>query len=615
MATFVFDGTSNITAAKTDTVVITANPALFTNAADSNGNVVFNFGGRLLTITGTTFGPNADSFPNVSLANGIFSTSATGALNTATPNELVINASAGIGTAIDLSGGSVANGVKAFFGGIGTADANDGQDSVVIGGKGSFLVYGNAGADAVTQAVDFDSTSFITSFAGKGNDSITLNGTNVGAKMAIYGGEGNDTISITNGGTNANTTIFGGQGAADSTDGSDTITYTGGGTVNIFGNAGTDGIILNTLDSTSVVVVHGGRDADTITATVAGSAKAVVSVFGDENTTGTDTISVTGNAGTTVIYGGTAAADSADGADSITYSGQGTATIYAAGGDDTIVLAGRGTVTLDSTSTVTAFGGAGKDLFKLTALTTDQTVTLTGGDGADTYTFGTQAVGAVTESSAITFQDVADKGFVTVGGLTFTATAANTAVEVAEAFDQLAAGAQAVAPAKGTFTGALTGFTSTASDNGVTANVTFTSTAPGNVNDITVNASGTAPTVSTTQGVAGSAAVAAGTGSTTTITDFAVASDRIIVDNGQVTNPAVQIVNGATASTLQGALDLAAASNGGANGTVSVVAFQGNSYVVVNQDNNTVFNANADLAIKLTGVTDLAQLQAAVSVV
>jgi len=526
MATFVFDGTSNITAAKTDTVVITANPALFTSVSDNGGNSVFNFGGKLLTVTGTNFGANATSYPNITLAGGTFSTAAASP-TVSGPNDLII---APTGTTAVLTTDGTASSVKAIFGGLGVSDPIDGNDTITIGGKGSFLVYGNGGDDTISSVTTaFDSTSAVTVFGGKGTDTINFNNTavvNQNAKFAIYGGEGTDTISVQNTGTSANTFIAGGQGAADSSDGNDTIRFIGGGTVNIFANAGDDTVNIGgtngtaaaggtagSIDSTAAVTVHGGLGVDTITVNVGttafdnanpavaattGSVKASIVAYGDE---GADTISVLNNAGTTVIYGDTAAADSNGGNDTITFSGQGTATIYAAGGNDSITLSGAGNATADSTSTVTVFGGNGNDQVTIGAHT----------DGIGTYNL------------------------------------------------TLGAGADVV-KATTTTAGAVVG-----------QNV--------NITDFTVGTGG--DSISLVTGVAASQATAVG-------------------GNFQ---------------TLQQALDAAANAVGGGTtaGTVGVVTFSGNTYVVVNETTTAGFNAANDLAIKLTGVTDALSVAANVS--
>lgn len=106
---------------------------------------------------------------------------------------------------------------------------------------------------------------------------------------------------------------------------------------------------------------------------------------------------------------------------------------------------------------------------------------------------------AVTETAAVTFQDLAAGQLVQVAGLTYTATATATAANVAAAFASLASGATGTVTTFGTFTGTLTGY---ASGTASTATVTFTSgTASTNVTDIGVTTtSNTAPTVAVTQG-------------------------------------------------------------------------------------------------------------------
>ena len=108
---------------------------------------------------------------------------------------------------------------------------------------------------------------------------------------------------------------------------------------------------------------------------------------------------------------------------------------------------------------------------------------------------------AVTESSAITFSAMTSGQTITIAGLTYTATTANTAAQVAAAFTGLANGATTgpgVGASTGTYSGALNGFAATA----VTSpTVTFTSATGGvNVTDIAISGSGILPTVTTTNG-------------------------------------------------------------------------------------------------------------------
>jgi len=547
MANFFFDGTANVTAAKSDVVLITANPALFTSQAQVGGNVVFSYSnGTTLTVTGTTLGDSATTLPGVSLASGQFATGATANGTTAAGSQLFFGGGATQGLS---SGNFAATSVHTAVGGNGVSDPNDTADTFAVGGKGSFLIYGNAGSDTVTQTTTdatfaFDSTSFVTVFGGKngalGNDTITLANTdNANFKAAIYGGEGTDVISVVNTGANAVTTIFGGQGAADSTDGADSISFNGGGAVNIFGNAGADQIELGITTplnaTTQTVSVHGGLDGDLINIKAAGGAvKATIIAYGDE---GIDTIRVGGNGGTTVIYGDTAAADANGGNDTISYSGQGTATIYAAGGNDTVIVnttganlqadgtaqnASNGATALGANtnanpnSTTTVFLGNGDDDVRvLNQAVATGTTTITGGAGVDTFRFGNNVT-----------------------------TAANNA----------------------------------------DANL--------------------------------------GSGLTTTITDFTLNTDLIVVNNGSASTAKVTVATPANA-TLQTALDAAANSTssaanpavpGGVAGAIGVVAFGGDTYVVVS-DGTTGYSNTGDYAIKLTGVNDAAGVAAAITII
>jgi flagellar hook-associated protein 2 len=97
-----------------------------------------------------------------------------------------------------------------------------------------------------------------------------------------------------------------------------------------------------------------------------------------------------------------------------------------------------------------------------------------------------QGRAAETETSAITFKDMAIGQSVTVAGLTYTATQATSAAEVATLFSGMTASSTTPTnPAKGTFSGALTGFNSGLSSGG-TLNFASTTSAT-NVADIAVS--------------------------------------------------------------------------------------------------------------------------------
>ena len=105
---------------------------------------------------------------------------------------------------------------------------------------------------------------------------------------------------------------------------------------------------------------------------------------------------------------------------------------------------------------------------------------------------------AVTETSAVTFNAMTSGQSITLGGLTYTATAANTAAQAAAAFASLSNGATAGVTTYGSFSGTLSGFASGAVS---TSTVTFTSASTGtNVTNMPISGSGTLPSVVVTQG-------------------------------------------------------------------------------------------------------------------
>ena len=108
-----------------------------------------------------------------------------------------------------------------------------------------------------------------------------------------------------------------------------------------------------------------------------------------------------------------------------------------------------------------------------------------------------QGVTAATESAVVNFKDLVAGEDVEVAGLKYTATQPTTAAELAAAFAD-----PTVAPAKGAFTGSLTGFTASATPSGTTLSFTST-TANSNVTDLAIATSSLlVPGVAITQGAA-----------------------------------------------------------------------------------------------------------------
>jgi hypothetical protein len=701
MAAFIYDGKSNLTVTASDTVVLTVDPTLFTQATQTGANVGLQFGANTLTVVGATI--SAGSLANITLAGGTFAVG-TGATGTGSANSLVLGTDGSI--ANYTTGTTTADSKSALFGGAGISSPNDGNDSFTIGGKGSFLVYGNGGVDTVAQtATAFDNTSAVTVFGGKGADVITLNTAANKGSLLVYGGEDADKITVLNTG---NTTIFGGTGAGDSTDGNDSIgLLSSGGTITvfanggddlingdansanfltsgtgfvdgtkatIFGGAGNDSVNVSFASGKGTVTVYGGENNDTIkvantgTTTIYGgtgqgdstdgadniiltgsagsvtvfanagddfitgtaatnnvtafgngvvanlyggrgndtinvgydaiTSKGTINVFGGEDQ---DSITVANTAGSaTTVYGGTGQGDATDGADLITITGQGTATVFGNGGADSINLNGFvGASGSASANVVTVYGGTGNDSISL-GNTVNGTVTynLNGNEGNDTFIVGVQGRA---ETQTVTFQTLANGDTFTFAGVTVNATGAVDAADLAAAFGGKAAGAS-IAVANATVTGNLTGFSTAAS---ATNTVAFTSVVEDNIGAITGTGAKAPTAVNATAGSTQEGISSISTGNGVTIADFAVGSDKLSIQNGVVgsSTPTITVTPSAGFTDLQAALNAASATT--TKGSVGVVAFGGNAYVVTNNDGVSGFTASADSAIKLTGVTDL----------
>ena len=136
--------------------------------------------------------------------------------------------------------------------------------------------------------------------------------------------------------------------------------------------------------------------------------------------------------------------------------------------------------------------------------TTTRVIEGTASGEQQTITFDTTAIPATAstiESAVVTFPttSLAAGQSVTVAGLTFTATGAVTKSQMGDAFASLANGAT-TGPSTllGTYSGTFSGYTSGTNSAGV---VTFTSVPRGNVTDIALSGSVTAPTAAVTAGV------------------------------------------------------------------------------------------------------------------
>ncbi|MBO9379764.1 calcium-binding protein [Sphingomonas histidinilytica] len=236
----------------------------------------------------------------------------------------------------------------------------DGIDTISVSGDGNHLVYGGAGADAITVTGGEGNHNI---FGDAGDDAIDAG--DAEGHLNIFGGAGSDSIL----GGSGNDHIYG-QSAAGGTDGDDVIDG-GAGNDYIQGNAGEDQ--LNGGEGRDRI--NGGADDDTIS--------------GDA---GNDTVN--GNKGDDVIDGGL-------GDDSLR-GGAGNDEISGGAGNDAI---------LGDLGDDTITGGDGTDL-------------LTGGEGADVFVFAAGDVDSVTISGTKYYETITDfstdEDIISLTGLTVT---------------------------------------------------------------------------------------------------------------------------------------------------------------------------------------------------
>jgi hypothetical protein len=206
-------------------------------------------------------------------------------------------------------------------------------------------------------------------------------------------------------------------------------------------------------------------------------------------------------------------------------------------GTFTAVAAANGWSTAGASRTTTAVG-SDTLLFTKTAsgAATDLAV---GGQPTIATTDG--GTGALAEQAEFTFTDLtAGKSF-NIGGLMFTAGSTNvSAANVAAAFANLANGATTGAgTAYGSYSGQLTGYTTSAASGSALTKVTYSSVSPGvNVDDLSTVASGSSITVATNT---------AGTASTTEVQTVTFASD--LLAGRTATIAGLTITAGSTAIT------------------------------------------------------------------
>lgn len=292
----------------------------------------------------------------------------------------------GTGDTFTLTG-SVGADVVALGSGIGITVVDQGSGLTISGAAGAETITigsGNSGAITV-----FDTVGGVNVTGTTGDDSITLSG--AGASQAIVGGSGNDTLTVA---VAATGTFDGGTGTADtivfgaaSSSGSFTLTNV----ENVTGS-GTGGIAtLASGGSTTVVVVAGAS------LTISGAAGAETVTLGSGNSTG---LTVVDTAGGLTVSGTTGADTLTIGAGStITFADNGGAlTLSGTTGTETVTLTGTSTsfAVFDTSGLFTLTGTTGADSGGFSGTSANASGSFSLGDGADSMLFSGTAGAKIT---------------------------------------------------------------------------------------------------------------------------------------------------------------------------------------------------------------------------
>ena len=214
----------------------------------------------------------------------------------------------------------------------------EGGDDQIIGGGGSDNLYGDGGDDSISAGSIAAYAANTYASGGSGGDSIELYSTNA----TVDGGDGNDAITVH---VINDATITGG-------DGTDNISLypVGDGASSIDGGSGADTIYVQGLSAGASVTIHGGDDADSIE-TGNGQDQGTVNAYGDA---GDDSMVI--KSGYANVYGG-------DGNDTVHIVSDLGATFDGGAGDDFVEF---GYPLSGGTTIITGLaGGDGTDTLQL----------------------------------------------------------------------------------------------------------------------------------------------------------------------------------------------------------------------------------------------------------
>ena len=460
----------------------------------------------------------------LSLANGAASSNTITVSDTTPPPSFTLTT--GIDNFVGTTGTNVFNATSTTLTGLDNLDG--GADNDILNVADVLAI--TTPASAVIKNIE---TANITS------------GVNVVADTSKWTGLNN--LNVVANDTAANTTLTSATTTAVSL--TDVVSGIGGGTAALVGGGS---VTANVSGSSTTITVDGAAGAVNVTQATAGA----VTLGGTTANAGSVTILDAAQVGNDItVKGGTdvrvtntvtgGAGKVLVGADGNVKASITTAVTGAVNINETLKL------TADSTGGVIQVGGGTSVNVSINAsaksdgstTTTTGATTILGTANTSSVTYSGTKIGNATtagagsnESSSAVFTDLTANESVTVGGLTYRATAANTATEVATAFALLANGATAGTSTKGTFSGSLSGWTSAAVSGGGNDTVVFTSTtAKTNVTDLASSAlfvgALAGVTLTPTQGVAAAAAIQGIVNGTLTVTDGGYAAGAAITAN------------------------------------------------------------------------------------
>jgi Ca2+-binding RTX toxin-like protein len=523
-----FNDTSDAQIVNIETVNLTA--AGLTVTLDAQGS----------TVAGNNEGLVINAYANAALVTGVATNGTAGSPESSTYTLNALTA----GQSITIAGFTVTATADATAAQV--ADAFRGATVTGLARTGAFTAAGWAGATLGGSGATLTFTNTVNGDVANLTASSTLG-------SIITGGADNDTI---NGGNGADS-LTGGTGADSILAGAGNDTIVGAqDDVLLDGGTGTDTLrVATAFDDVSDAQIVNIENVDLTT----GGVFSFDAQSEGLNIVATAASTITGGSGADTITG-SAAADSIVG-------GAGADSIVAGGGADTIVGA-QDDVLLD--------GGADADVLQIGANFNDasdaqianiETVTLTAAGlnvSLDAQTEGmvinafanyapvvgvaTNGTAGTPESSAFTLNPITAGQSVTINGLTVTATAAATAIQLADAFRGIAVPGLTRTGSSGT----PTGWTGAALVGGTVGTdvLTFTNTVVGDVDNFTTSLSGPGATIT---GGTGADTINGSNGNDSLI--GADGADSIVAGNGNDTIVGAQndalLDGGAGADLLQ----------------------------------------------------------------